>query len=272
MKLYVRSTNVYGDVDTFDLADARQLISNSAKNEGFDISPDDIEIYTYGDSNIYIYIYFTTTIHQAIQLANRYASQKYSQYIDQYIQRNGFDPEDRIQYQFIDISMYKYGFEDPEKAIASVFSNKFPAFPDMDRFKYADKSTSMDESKSIYRCVVLFEDNIKRDMKNNRKPTYRSMISELQSEVENGWNSIYEQTEAGSYIDSIAQSVEDSLGIWSEPSIQGGHGSIIFRDKDTDEVLLEKDYEEFCDDIIDMALESKSKKEFMSQLKQYYDI
>ena len=42
--------------------------------------------------------------------------------------------------------------------------------------------------------------------------------------------------------------------------------------KITDEVLLRKDYEDYCDDIIDMALQSKSKKGFVSQLKQYYDI
>lgn len=98
------------------------------------------------------------------------------------------------------------------------------------------------------------------------------LVIYLESERDEGINSIYEQTEAGSYIDSIAQSVEDSIGIWSQPSIQGGHGIIEFLDKDTDEVLLRKDYEDYCDDIIDMALQSKSKKGFVSQLKQYYDL
>lgn len=106
----------------------------------------------------------------------------------------------------------------------------------------------------------------------SRNPEWMNIVDNLESESDKGVNSIYEQTEAGSYIDNIVQTIEDSLGIWSEPSIQGGHGSIIFRDNDTDEVLLEKDYEEYCDDIIDMALQSKSKKEFVSQLKQYYDI
>ena len=98
------------------------------------------------------------------------------------------------------------------------------------------------------------------------------IVDDLQSEGDGGINSIYEQTEAGSYIDGIAQTVEDTIGIWSQPSIQGGQGIIEFLDKDTDEVLLEKDYEEYCDDIIDMALQSISKKGFVSQLKQYYDI
>ena len=101
---------------------------------------------------------------------------------------------------------------------------------------------------------------------------WKKITSKLQSEAESGINSIYEQTEAGSYIDSIAQSVEDSLGIYGEPSIQFGQGSIIFYDNNSGDILLEKDYEEYCDDIINIAIESKSKKEFMSQLKHYYDI
>ena len=77
------------------------------------------------------------------------------------------------------------------------------------------------------------------------------------TEFEDGINSIYEQTSAGSYIDSLAQSVENEIDIYAEPSIQGGQGTVTFRDSNTDEVLLEKDYQEFCNDIIDMALESK---------------
>ena len=123
-----------------------------------------------------------------------------------------------------------------------------------------------------YLPISEFLEWVKPKVKKPRTSGYNKMIAQLQSESEDGINSIYEQTESGYYIDSIVQDFEDSLGIWSEPSIQGGHGSIIFRDKGTDEVLLEKDYEEYCDDIIDMALQSKSKKDFISQLKQYYDI
>lgn len=39
------------------------------------------------------------------------------------------------------------------------------------------------------------------------------LVIYLESERDERINSIYEQTEAGSYIDSIAQSVEDSIGI-----------------------------------------------------------
>lgn len=137
----------------------------------------------------------------------------------------------------------------------------------IEEYRYYDSNLNTE-----YVPLTKFLEWVKPKVKKPRTSVYNKMIAQLQSESEDGINSIYEQTESGEYIDSIAQSVEDSLGIWSEPSIQGGHGSIIFRDKDTDEVLLEKDYEEYCDDVIDMALESKSKKGFMSQLKQYYDI
>lgn len=118
-------------------------------------------------------------------------------------------------------------------------------------------------SLKIYKKTVAASENTGQ---------WEKITSKLLSEAEKGINSIYEQTKAGKYIDNIVQSIEDSLGIWSEPSVQWGHGIIEFLDDDTDEVLWRKDYEEYCDDIIDIAIESESKKEFISQLKQYYDI
>lgn len=100
---------------------------------------------------------------------------------------------------------------------------------------------------------------------------WMNIVDNLESESDRGINSIYEQTKAGSYIDKIAQNVEDSMGIYGEPSIQLGHGIIDFLDNDTYEVLWRTDYEEYCNDIIDIAIESESKEEFMSQVKQYYD-
>lgn len=117
-----------------------------------------------------------------------------------------------------------------------------------------------------------FLEYIRSNLKKSKKSKYASMVHQLKLEAEDGINSIYEQTESGAYIDSIVQSVEDSVGVWSEPSIQGGFGSIAFIDTSTDDVIVEKDYEEYCDDIIDMAIRSKSKKDFISQLEQYYDM
>lgn len=132
-----------------------------------------------------------------------------------------------------------------------------------------DSPIDMDKFENICNEFIKY---CKTNYKSSRNSKWMNIVDTLESESNEGINSIYEQTEAGNYIDSIVQSIEDSLGIWSEPSIQAGHGIIEFLDKNTDEVLLTKDYEEYCDDIIDMAIASKSKKGFMSQLKQYYDI
>lgn len=98
---------------------------------------------------------------------------------------------------------------------------------------------------------------------------WAEIINELESEIDDNINSIYEQTSAGSYIDDIAQEVESDMGIRGEPSIQGGMGSIIFYNED-DDVIYEADYEEFCNDIIDLAMDSESEQSFRSKLSSMY--
>ena len=101
---------------------------------------------------------------------------------------------------------------------------------------------------------------------------WKNIVDQLVSESEEDINSIYEETDAGAKIDDIAKEVEDSLGIYGEPSIQAGRGGIFFYDNNTGDVLLRMDYEVFCNDLISMAIESSSKKEFVEKLKSYYDI
>lgn len=196
---------------------------------------------------------------------------QYSSYIDYvrpYLEEVGLASATTYQHVFW-CDMYKY-----ENITAEEMRNKLiEELKDDNNYRLLYNDRYYDSKLNPeYLPVSEFLEWVKPKVKKPRTSVYNKMIAQLQSESEDGINSIYEQTEAGSYIDGIAQTVEDSIGIWSEPSIQGGHGSIIFRDKDTDEVLLEKDYEEYCDDIIDMALQSKSKKGFVSQLKQYYDL
>lgn len=105
-----------------------------------------------------------------------------------------------------------------------------------------------------------------------RTNAWKNIVDQLVSESEEDINSIYEETDAGAKIDDIAKEVEDSLGIYGEPSIQAGRGGIFFYDSNTGDVLLRMDYEVFCNDLISMAIESSSKKEFVEKLKSYYDI
>ena len=105
-----------------------------------------------------------------------------------------------------------------------------------------------------------------------RTNAWKNIVDQLVSESEEDINSIYEETDAGAKIDDIAKEVENSLGIYGEPSIQAGRGGIFFYDSNTGDVLLRMDYEVFCNDLISMAIESSSKKEFVEKLKSYYDI
>ena len=107
---------------------------------------------------------------------------------------------------------------------------------------------------------------------NKRTNAWKNIVDQLVSESEDDINSIYEETDAGAKIDDIAKEVENSLGIYGEPSIQAGRGGIFFYDNNTGDVLLKMDYEVFCNDLISMAIESSSEKEFVTKLKSYYDI
>ena len=70
----------------------------------------------------------------------------------------------------------------------------------------------------LYKHRVLAE-----QYKSSRNSKWMNIVDNLESESDEGINSIYEQTEAGSYIDDIVRSIEDSLGILSEYSVQWGH-------------------------------------------------
>lgn len=83
-------------------------------------------------------------------------------------------------------------------------------------------------------------------------------------------DSLYEQDEFGEKLTDICQVVEDKLGYYVEPSIQGRQGGVWIYDNDTNEILVDGyDYETFNDEIIDIAINSSSKKEFMTKYKNY---
>lgn len=196
---------------------------------------------------------------------NNYSS--YADYVRLYLEEVGL--ESAAVYQQIFLGIIRQNKTTTEEKLESELLELLKAKSNyiIEEYRYHDSNLNTE-----YVPLTEFLEWVKRKVKKPRTSVYNKMIAQLQSESEEGINSIYEQTEAGSYIDSIAQSVENSLGIWSQPSIQAGHGIIEFLDKNTDEVLLTKDYEEYCDDLINIALESNSKKDFVSKLKQYYDI
>lgn len=108
-----------------------------------------------------------------------------------------------------------------------------------------------------------------RRRNNPRKGTWMYNMKMLKSDYEEGINPVYEETESGSYIDDLSQQVENSLGVESQIDVQGGQGSIEFYDSEGI-FLTDLDYQQFCDDIITIALNCSTKRDYISQLKQYY--
>ena len=75
--------------------------------------------------------------------------------------------------------------------------------------------------------------------------------------------------------DYLVQYLAQSLSrynLWSEPSVKGGVGSEFWLDEDTDEVVVEIDYEEEMYEIKDLAIQSYGNLEkFKKLLDKYVD-
>jgi len=121
------------------------------------------------------------------------------------------------------------------------------------------------------RYVVAKNPNVS-NKQNSKRKTWKSIVNQLESESERGTDPLYEQTEAGEYIESLQNQIEEKLNVWLEPSIQGGHGGIWIRDSKDDSTLAENiDYEGFNETTLDIACDSKNKKEFMSRYESYLE-
>lgn len=106
--------------------------------------------------------------------------------------------------------------------------------------------------------------------KSTRKSPWMSLVHKLQSELEEGIDPLYEQTSAGAELDTVCRSVEDKLGVYLEPSIQGGVGGVWIYSKEDDSTFVENyDYQDYNDEVINIALNSKTKREFQTKYKQF---
>lgn len=136
--------------------------------------------------------------------------------------------------------------------------------------KSKPETYSTSEYSKFLNIVNAFVEYCKTTYKPARKSKWMKLVDQLESESNNGINSIYEQTDSGTYIDKLAQKVESEIGVWGEPSTQGGSGEIVFHDADSDEQIARMDYSTYCDEILDLAIGSTSEKDFISSLKSYY--
>lgn len=84
-------------------------------------------------------------------------------------------------------------------------------------------------------------------------------------------NSIYEETSAGEYLESIAYQVENEMGLYVEPSVQMGGGIVTIFNESGDEIYADGiDFDEYCEDIVKCMLESNSRSQCVSKLRQLY--
>ncbi len=127
----------------------------------------------------------------------------------------------------------------------------------------------VNDTNKYVRDAASRNPNTPKDGSTSSSDSWASLKRNLKSDTEDGVDPLYEQTEAGEQLQNICTAVEDKLGIWLEPSIQGGMGGIWFYSKD-DEILAENyDYETYNEEVIGLATESKTQKEFQSRYKQY---
>lgn len=104
----------------------------------------------------------------------------------------------------------------------------------------------------------------------SRLTNWGTIKKRLQSDLENGYDPLYERTEVGECINDICAEVESELGIWLEPSIQGGVGGIYIYSNSDDQCIAENiDYESFNEAVVDLALVSTSKQNFKIKYRSF---
>lgn len=104
----------------------------------------------------------------------------------------------------------------------------------------------------------------------SRKSPWTSVLKQLEADCEKYGDPLYEQTEAGEYIQNKCIEVENSLGVWIEPSVQAGTGGVWIYSKDDDTALVEDyDYQTFNDGILDLVVRSSNLSEFKKKYKAY---
>ena len=128
-----------------------------------------------------------------------------------------------------------------------------------------------DENESVRSLAVNNRNNPNAShSKPNKQSSWKSILSQINEEIEE-IDPLYEQTEAGSYILSLCEEVEESLNYYVEPSVQGGMGGVwIYDEANDNNVIVENyDFEDFDNEIIDLALNSKNKTDFKKKYKEY---
>lgn len=115
-------------------------------------------------------------------------------------------------------------------------------------------------------------------MKTSRRPMRRvvasvddwsTLVDQLIDASVEGYDPIYELTEAGDAITNICVEVEKSEGVWIEPSVQAGDGIIVIYDNDDNELAYGINYRRYNSTVISMAIHSANEQEFREKYRNY---
>ena len=96
-----------------------------------------------------------------------------------------------------------------------------------------------------------------------------TLVDQLIDASVEGYDPIYELTEAGDAITNICVEVEKSEGVWIEPSVQAGDGIIVIYDNDDNELAYGINYRRYNSTVISMAIHSANEQEFREKYRNY---
>lgn len=98
---------------------------------------------------------------------------------------------------------------------------------------------------------------------------WSNLKDQLKADEEQYYNNpLDEYCTSGIQVVDIISEVDSECGIYEEPSVRGGRGTIFLEDSDGNEVG-QVDYQEYNDDVLDMALECSDETSFRNRYKKY---
>lgn len=104
----------------------------------------------------------------------------------------------------------------------------------------------------------------------NSDAKFVAMQDIIRSDYERGIDPLYKNSDAADYFNDIMQDIEEEIGLFLEPSIQGGQGKIDFYDTDdNDEYMGWIDYAKFNDGCVRQILRSEDLYDFKYNYEAY---
>lgn len=133
----------------------------------------------------------------------------------------------------------------------------------VDISQYADPSIPYEEMKTIYNKLL------NKPEKPKQPTDWRSITEQLRIDAENGDDPLCDETYAAQYLRRVIERVENKQGVWLEPSVRNGYGSILIHSNEDDSILAEADYRDYNEYVLDLALNSKNAGEFKNAYDSY---